>query len=333
MKRLINQEDNIISDMIDGFIKLGMGKYKKVPGVNSIMKTECKEKVSVIVGGGSGMDPWPIGYVGDGLADGAAVGNVFCAPPAKAILELTRQLPHKNGVVYIVTNHAGDVLNFELVSELAGMEGIETRQIYINDDITSAGKDEKEERRGIGGVALLTKLAGAMTEAGKNLDETAELLEKAKNCIGTFSVTTGPAYSPITGKKSFELEEGKMEYGMGFNGETGIRREDISTADEIAETLTDGLLRDLEVKKGDKVALWLNGYSMTSQIELSIIAGKCCDILKESGIEIADVQIERLYVTPGAAGLSVSMLKMEREFEEYYHVPAVSPFFKIMWKE
>lgn len=333
MKRLINQEGNIVPDMIDGFVKLSQGQFKKVPSVNAIMKTDCQEKVSVVVGGGTGMDPWPIGYVGTGLADGAAVGNVFCAPPARSILELTRQLPHSKGVVYIVTNHAGDVLNFELVSELAGMEGIETRQIYINDDITSANKAEKEERRGIGGVALLTKLAGAITQAGKDLDETAELLEEAKNCIGTFSVTTGPAYSPVTGKKSFELEEGKMEYGMGFNGETGIKREDISTANKIAETLMDGLIKDLEVKKGDKIVLWMNGYSMTSQIELSIIAGKCCDILRESGIELFDIQIERLYVTPGAAGLSISMLKLEEKFEEYYKVPALSPFFKIMWKE
>lgn len=333
MKRLINQEENVVTDMIDGFLKLSRGQFKKVPGVNAIMKTNPKKKVSVIVGGGTGMDPWPIGYVGEGLADGAAVGNIFCAPPAKSILELTRQLPHEDGVIYVVTNHAGDVLNFELVSELAAMEGIRTRQIYINDDITSADKSQKEERRGIGGVALLTKLAGAITETGKGLDEVAAILEEAKNNIGTFSVTTGPSYSPVTGKKSFELEEGKMEYGMGFNGETGIKREDISTADEIARTLMEGLLKDLEVNSGDKVVLWLNGYSLTSQIELSIIAGKCCDILRERDIWLSDIQIERLYVTPGAAGLSLSMLKMNQEFEQYYKVPALSPFFKIMWKE
>ncbi|MBU3874428.1 dihydroxyacetone kinase subunit DhaK [Faecalicatena sp. AGMB00832] len=332
MKRLVNQEERMISDMIDGYVKLSQGKVQSVPGVNAIMKTNCKEKVSVVVGGGSGLDPWPIGYVGEGLADGAAVGNVFCAPPAKSILEVTRNVPHERGIVYIVTNHAGDVLNFELVSELAGMEGIKTRQIYINDDITSAGSDEKEERRGIGGIAILTKLAGAVTDAGNSLDETFRLLEKAKDSIGTFSVTTAPSYSPVTGKQCFALEDGKMEYGMGFNGETGILRTDISTADDIAETLMEGLLEDLGVRSGDRVAIWLNGYSMTSQIELSIIAGRCCDLLLEKKIQLYDIQIERLYVTPGAAGLSISMLKLDEELEKYYNTPADAPFFKIMEK-
>lgn len=332
MKRLMNREENMISDMIEGYVKLNQGNIQKVSGVNAIMKTVCNEKVSVVVGGGTGMDPWPIGYVGEGLADGAAIGNVFCAPPAKSILEVTRKLPHKKGVVYVATNHAGDVLNFELVSELAGMEGIRTKHIYMNDDITSAGKEEKQERRGIGGIAILTKLAGAVTEAGNSLEQTVRLLEKAKDNIGTFSVTTAPSYSPVTGKQCFELEDGKMEYGMGFNGETGILRTDITTADDITKTLMERLLEDLEIKPGDRAAVWLNGYSMTSQIELSIIAGKCYDILSEKNIELYDIQVERLYVTPGAAGLSISLMKIDEELQPYYNAPAKAPFFKIMKK-
>lgn len=329
MKRLINKAETIVEDMINGYVKINRGFIKKVPGVNAVVKAYPKDKVTVIVGGGSGLDPWPIGYVGKGLADGAAVGNIFTAPPAKAILEATRNLPHDQGVIYIVTNHAGDVLNFELVSELAGLEGIQTRQIYIADDITSASAEEKKERRGIGGVAVLTKLAGAVTEAGHSLDEAERILVKANQNIGTYSVTTAPSYSPVTGEQCFELEEGKMEFGMGFNGETGIRKEKIKEADEIAEKLMDGLTEDLNIKPHDKVVVWINGYSMTSQIELSIIAGKCCDVLKEKEIELYDILIERLYVTPGAGGLSVKMMKMDEELMKYYDRSAEAPFFKV----
>ncbi len=329
MKRLINEEEKIVDDMISGYIKICRGAVKKVPGVNAVIKTHAKDKVSVIVGGGSGLDPWPIGYVGDGLADGAAVGNIFTAPPARSILEATRCLPHEKGVIYVVTNHAGDVLNFELVSELAGLEGIKTRQIYIADDIASASRSEREERRGIGGVAILTKIAGAVTEAGNTLDETERILRKANENIGTFSVTTAPSCSPVTGKECFTLDEGQMEFGMGFNGETGISREMITGANGIAEKLMKELLNDLGVKAQDKVAVWINGYSLTSQIELSIIAGTCCDILEERKIELHDIVVERLYVTPGAGGLSISIIKLDEEMTRYYNRRAEAPFFKI----
>ncbi|MBC5689129.1 dihydroxyacetone kinase subunit DhaK [Mediterraneibacter sp. NSJ-55] len=329
MKRLVNKTGTIVEDMINGYVKINRGFIKKVPGVNAVVKTCPKDKVTVIVGGGSGLDPWPVGYVGKGLADGAAVGNIFTAPPAKSILETTRILPHDKGVIYVVTNHAGDVLNFELVSELAELEGIETRQIYITDDITSASTAEKEERRGIGGVALLTKLAGAVTEAGNSLDETERILKKANHNIGTFSVTTAPSYSPVNGEKCFELEDGKMEFGMGFNGETGIKREKIGEADSIAEKLINGLSEDLNLKPYDKVVIWINGYSMTSQIELSIIAGKCCDVLKEKKIELYDILVERLFVTPGAGGLSITVMKIDEELTQYYDKSADAPFFKV----
>lgn len=329
MQRLVNSHENVIEDMINGYLKLCRGKCERVEGVQAIVKSAPKDKVSVIVGGGSGMDPWPIGYVGEGLADGAAIGNVFTAPPAKAILETTRKLPHNKGVVYIVTNHAGDVLNFELVSELAGLEGIKTQQIYIADDITSEKKENRRERRGIGGVALITKLAGAITEAGNSLEETVRILEKANDSIGTVSVNAGKSYSPSTGEVCFELPEKELEYGMGFNGETGILRETFSGANHIAETLMEYLIEDMDLIKGTKIAVWINGYSMTSQIELAILAGKISDILYESGIELYDMKVERLFVTPGAQGLSVSVLKMDEELEKYYAKEAESPFFHI----
>lgn len=329
MRRLINSRENIIEDMINGYLKLCRGKCEKVEGVHAIVKSVPRDKVSVIVGGGSGLDPWPIGYVGEGLADGAAVGNVFTAPPAKAILEATRKLPHEKGVVYVVTNHAGDVLNFELVSELAGLEGIRTRQIYIADDITSADDSNRGERRGIGGVALLTKLAGAVTEAGNSLEETDRILKKANERIGTFSVNAGKSYSPSTGEICFELPENELEYGMGFNGETGAFRETFSGAAHMADTLMEYLIKDMRLEKGSKIAVWLNGYSMTSQIELSILAGEICSNLERAGIELYDIRAERLFVTPGAQGLSVSVLKLDEELEKYYDREAEAPFFHI----
>ena len=170
MNKLINKPENTVSEMLDGYISIYPDMFEKIPDHSGrylgLVLKERKDKVSVVVGGGSGNEPWIIGYVGPGLADGAALGHVYTAPAAASVLAVSRCVPNAKGVVYVATNHAGDVLNFELVRELAGMEGIDAKCVFVCDDVTTAPKEKRDERRGIAGIALAVKIAGAASESG-----------------------------------------------------------------------------------------------------------------------------------------------------------------------
>ena len=171
MNRLLNNPEQVIDEMLAGYIASYPDRFCKLDGYHVLLNKNEKDKVSIVIGAGGGNEPWPIGYVGEGLADACSLGNVFAAPTAKSILNAIRYVPNEKGVLCIATNHAGDVLNFELVAGLAEMEGIHTRQIYVSDDITSAEKTQREERRGIAGVSLIVKIAAAASEAGLSLEE------------------------------------------------------------------------------------------------------------------------------------------------------------------
>lgn len=332
MNKLINDPDNMVAEMLDGYTAIYPDQFEKIPNpngkINGIVRKNLKDKVSIVVGGGGGNEPWIIGYVGEGLADGAALGQVYTAPPSRAILNVTKAVPNEKGVVYIATNHAGDVLNFELVSELAQLEGIETRCVFVKDDITSAPKAEKAERRGIAGIAMVIKIAGAACEAGLDLDEVVRVADKAVDNTYTFSVTTSPGYMPATGRAMCELNDGEIEYGMGFNGELGVLHTDLKPADEVADTLMKYLLEDLELNEDEEIAVLINGFGFTTLLELCIIGRRVDDILKSNNIKVHDIFIDELFRPQGTGGLSITVVKLDEELKTYYDKPAYAPFFK-----
>lgn len=328
MNKLINHPDNIVKEMLEGYLAIYPELFEKVPDTIGLISKKRADKVSIVVGGGAGNEPWIMGYVGEGLADGAALGNVYAAPPSRAILNVTHQVPHNKGVVYICTNHMGDVLNFELVSELAELDGINSKCVFVTDDISTAPIEKKEERRGIAGIALVIKVAGAACEDGLSLDEVVRVATKAKENTYTFGVSTSPGYMPGTGRAMFEMPEGEIEYGMGFNGEPGILHSKLTTADEIAETLMKYLLDDMNLTKDDEIAVMINGYGFTSLLELCIIGRKVKEIIDTNKIPTHDIFIDQLFCPQGTGGLSISIMKLDEELKKYYDMPAYSPFFK-----
>lgn len=327
MNKIVNQPEQMIKEMIEGYIDTCPDLLEPLPDYKGILMKRKKDKVSIVTGGGSGNEPWILGYVGEGLADGAALGNVYIAPPARAILNVTKAVSHEKGVIYICTNHAGDVLNFELVGELAQLDGIETRCVFVADDITSAPREKQDERRGVAGVALVMKVAGAACDAGLDLDEAVRVIQKANRNTFTFSVTTSPGYLP-SGKAMCELPEGMIEYGMGFNGEPGVLRTELKPADEIADTMMDYLLKDCGAAAGDEVAVMVNGFGFTSLLELCIVNRRVAEILRGKGIKAHDLFIDSLFCPQGTGGFSLSILKLDEELKRYYDAPAYSPFFK-----
>ena len=328
MNRLLNNPEQVVDEMLAGYIASYPDRFCKLDGYHVLLNKNEKDKVSIVIGAGGGNEPWPIGYVGEGLADACSLGNVFAAPTAKSILNAIRYVPNEKGVLCIATNHAGDVLNFELVAGLAEMEGIHTRQIYVSDDITSAEKTQREERRGIAGVSLIVKIAAAASEAGLSLEEVYEIASMANKNIYTVSVTTSPAYILETGQPAYELPDGEMEYGMGFNGEKGIERTALSTADEVMERMVQMLWEDMNLEPGEEIAVFLNPYKATTVLESYTLMRKCLELLEEKGIKVYDSYVDSLFPTQGAGGFSLTFLRMDEAYRRYYDQPADSPLFK-----
>lgn len=268
--------------------------------------------------------------MGEGLADGAVVGAVFTAPPSRSILNVTRAVPHDKGVLYICTNHAGDILNYELAGELAELEGIETRCIKVSDYISGLPGEPKEERRGQAGVAFVVKIAGAAVQAGYNLVEAARIAQKADDRIFTFGVTIGSGYMPGSGEVVYDMKEGEVEYGKGFNGETGMLVEKDKDADEIIDTLMMHLLREAKLTSLDEIALMINAYGFTSMMEQCIISRRVIDILSSKSVQIHHVIMDRMF-EPLTCGCTVSILKLDEELKQLYDMDAESPIIKC-WK-
>lgn len=328
MNKIINSPDNLVKEMLEGYLCANPDLFEKVPNTNGLVLKGKKDKVAIVTGGGSGNEPWNIGYVGYGLADGAALGHIYAAPPARAIINVTKAVNNKKGVLFLATNHAGDVLNFELVAELLQLEGIKTRCVFVSDDIASAPLENMNERRGVAGIAVVLKIAGAAADDGLDLDEVVRIAEKANKNIRTLSVTTSPGYMPGTGEAMFEMEEGTIEFGMGFNGEPGILKTKLQSADKIADIMMEYLLDDLKAPSGQEIAVFLNGFGFTGLMELCIVNRRIKEILDLKMIKTHDMFIDTLFAPQGTGGFSISLIKLDEELKKYYDYPAYSPFYR-----
>lgn len=326
MNKLINQPDQIVREMLAGYLQMNPDLYCQVPGVFGIKKKQDEDKVSVVIAGGSGNEPWVLGFVGDGLADGAALGNVYTAPPAKTVLAVSRAVPNNKGVLFIAANHTGDVLNFELVRELAELEGIQSECVYVSDDIASSPWENRAERRGIAGISLVVKIAGAASKAGYSLKEMQRVVKKAGEHTKTFGVTTSPGYMPATGAPMCELPDGYIEYGMGFNGEPGTLREPLSPADTVTEVLMTELLK--EIPAGSEAAFMINGYGFTSILELCIVSRKVTELVEKSGIKNVHTFLDTMFSPQGTGGFSVSAIILDDELKQLYQRPCYSPLLR-----
>jgi phosphoenolpyruvate---glycerone phosphotransferase subunit DhaK len=314
--------------MLDGILAAHADQLRR-PSPRAIVRADAPiaGKVGIATGGGSGHLPVFMGYVGRGLIDGAAIGNVFASPSSDDMLDVTRAISGGAGVLYLYGNYGGDRLNFDLAAELASDEGIEVRTILGADDVASAPPERANTRRGIAGIFFLYKVAGAAAAAGASLDEVVAVAERAASGTRTMGVAISPCTIPAAGVPTFELPAGQMEIGMGIHGEPGVRRGPLETADEIAHELTAAILADLPYRRGDEVGVLVNGLGATPREELYILYRSVARILDGEGIRVHRVWVGEYATSLEMAGASLTLMRVDDELRRLVDAPAETPFF------
>jgi len=331
MKKILNQPADFVPEMLDGLLKAHPDQLDYAgDDVHCIVRADSpvSGKVALATGGGSGHLPVFLGYVGKGMLDGCAVGDVFASPSAEQMLAVTQRIHGGAGVVYIYGNYGGDVMNFDMAAELADMEGIPVKTVLVKDDVASAPPAEAGRRRGVAGMVFAFKVAGAKADKGGSLDEVAAAAEKALANIRTMGVALSPCTVPLAGKPTFTIGDDEMEIGMGIHGEPGMKREKLQTADQIAERMTLAILEDLPQKPGTRVAVMVNGLGATPPEELYVIYRKVDEILKGKGLVIHRAYVGEFATSMEMAGASLTFMYLDDELAELLDAPAHTPFFK-----
>jgi dihydroxyacetone kinase-like protein len=328
MQKILNNPAAFVDEMLEGILAAHPGQLR-MPSERAIVRADApvRDKVAIATGGGSGHLPVFMGYVGRGLIDGAAIGNVFASPSSDQMLEVTRAISAGKGVLYLYGNYGGDRLNFDLAAELAADEGMEVRTILGADDVASAPPERAATRRGIAGIFFLYKVAGAAAAAGASLDEVVGVTTRAASGLRTMGVALSPCTIPAAGVPTFELPVGQMEIGMGIHGEPGVRRGALETADQIARELTTALLADLPYRRGDEVGVLVNGLGATPKEELYILYRAVARLLGGEGIKVHRVWVGEYATSLEMAGASLSLLRLDDELRTFVDAPAETPFF------
>jgi dihydroxyacetone kinase-like protein len=324
-KKIINDPLKCADELFEGLVLAYDGKAKRVGKRSLVMNDLRPNAPALLVGGGAGHEPVYHGLVGKGMADGAAVGEIFAAPPPDIVLEATQAVNRGKGVLYLYGNYAGDVMNFDIGAELAQEEGIEVRTVIINDDVASAPAAEKEKRRGVAGLVAITKLAGAAASQVDTLDELARIAQKAVDMTRSVGVSTKPGSIPATGKPTFELAEDVIGLGMGIHGEKGVGLIPMCTADELAPKMLDILFADdLPLNKGDEIVFFVNSLGSTHMMELLIILRSARPILEARGLKVHQTIVDNIVTCQEMAGVSFSITKLDAELKKLWDLPCES---------
>ena len=327
MKKLINLPDQVVKEELEGMALAHPDLIRVHFEPNYIVRFDApvKGKVALLSGGGSGHEPMHGGFVGLGMLDAACPGEVFTSPTPDQILEATKAIDGGAGVLYIVKNYTGDVMNFELAAELAVAEGIQVESVIIDDDVAVRDSLYTAGRRGVGSTVLAEKICGAAAEKGRGLAEVAEICRKVKAWGRSMGMALTSCTVPHAGKPTFDLPEDQMEIGIGIHGEPGRRRMNLKPADEIMELLVTPVLEDLPFKAGGDVILFVNGMGGTPLIELYVAYRKAHKMLTERGINIARNLIGPYITSLEMAGVSVTVLKADEELLELWDAPVRTP--------
>ncbi|HUF61436.1 MAG TPA: dihydroxyacetone kinase subunit DhaK [Verrucomicrobiales bacterium] len=324
-KKILNDPRNAAAEMLDGLVAAYDGEARKVGSGSIVMNGLLEGKPALLVGGGSGHEPIYHGLAGRNLADGAACGDIFAAPPPGVILDATRAVHRGKGVLYLYGNYAGDVMNFDMAAELAAEEGIEVRTVLIWDDISSAPPERKKDRRGVAGLLMIVKIAGAAAASVDTLDELERIATKARDQTRSLGVAMKAGSIPATGKPTFELPDDELEIGMGVHGEPGVERAKMMTADELVPKMLDRMFADdLPLGDGDEVVFFVNSFGATTMTELLVVNGTARKILAERGIRVHDSVLGPIVTCQEMAGFSLSFTKLDDELKRYWDMPCSS---------
>lgn len=327
MKKLINKPENVVKEALAGMLAAHPDLIRVDVEQQVIVRKDAPvpNKVGVISGGGSGHEPMHGGFVGRGMLDAACPGAVFTSPVPDQILEATRAVSSGNGVLHIVKNYTGDVMNFEMAAELAAAEGIEVASVVTNDDVAVQDSLYTAGRRGVGVTVLLEKIVGGFAETGAPLDQVAALARRVNEQGRSMGMALTSCTVPTAGKPTFDLGEDEMEIGIGIHGEPGRRRVKLAPAAEIVEMLVNPIVEDLGLKAGEQVLAFLNGMGGTPQIELYLAYNELNRILKGKQISIARSLVGSYITSLEMAGCSITLLRLDDEMVKYWDAPVQTP--------
>jgi len=329
MKKIINEAADFVPEMLEGLLAAHPDQLAFADEIHSIVRSAAPivGKVGLATGGGSGHLPVFLGYVGEGMLDGCAVGDVFASPSADQMLSVTKRIDGGSGVVYIYGNYGGDVMNFDMAAEMAAFDDIDVRTVLVRDDVASAPPEDADRRRGVAGMVFAFKIAGAAAERGRSIDEVVAVTERALANIRTMGVALSPCIVPMAGTPTFTLADDEMEIGMGIHGEPGVVRGPLESADEITEQMTVAVLDDLDAAEGDTVAVMVNGLGATPPEELYIMYRKVHGMLTDRGISVHRAYVGEYATSMEMAGASITVFRLDEELETLLDDPARTPFF------
>ena len=328
MKKIINNPSDFVEESVDGLIKSHPDIYALAKDNNRVVTrtNKASNKVGIVTGGGSGHLPVFTGYVGKGFLDACAIGSVFASPSVEQMVSAIKNADNGNGVLCIIGNYGGDVMNFEMACEMVASEGIKTKTVIVADDIASASNEEKLKRRGIAGMIFVFKIAGSIAETGASLEETFNTASSANNNIRTLGVAVSPCILPEAGKPTFEISDDEIEIGMGIHGEPGIKREKLRKADPLIDDLCKRILDDFKLNDKDQVCIMINSLGATPLEELYIISKRVHENFSKLKIEIIKSYVGRYATSMEMAGMSITVFKLDNKLKKFLLTESNCPF-------
>lgn len=316
MQRIINDPNQVVEEMLEGFAKV----HKDIIHISELNPrvvisnfAKDKKKVGIVTGGGSGHKPAFLGYCGKNMVDGVAVGEIFSSPTAKSFYDAIKEVDQGMGVACLYGNYAGDNMNVRMAMEYAEDEGIQVQKIVANDDVASAPKTELDKRRGVAGEIFMWKVAGAKANEGASLEEVIAASNKAIENTRSVGVGLGPCTIPANGKPNFYIEEGTMEFGIGHHGEPGVKVEALSNAKEIAKEMTRMVCDDLPFLESDRVAVLVSGLGATPVMEQYIFFDEVAKLLEERKIDVYKSYVGNYFTSLEMNGITLSLMKLDDE--------------------
>ena len=330
MKKILNDPKNYVEEMLEGMC-FAHPQFYSQPEPHVIVRSGGvrKGKVGIVTGGGSGHLPVFTGYLGPGLLDAAAIGDVFASPSADQMASAMRYANGGAGILRIYGNYGGDVMNFDMAGEMLSMEDVNSTTVLLADDIASASPNESAKRRGVAGIVYAYKCAGAKAEEGADLNEVTRIAQKTADRCRSIGMALTSCTVPAAGKPTFDIGDNEMEMGMGIHGEPGIWRDSLKSADELSDEMMERILSDQPIRRGERVSVLVNSLGATPHEELYIMYRRVKIALENVGATIVMPLIGRYATSMEMAGASITVCKLDNELEKLLQAPADCPFWSV----